>query len=146
LVSAKIPRRIRRAPGRLSHKIKVSSPKRIFGARAGCGDVTSLYKNLVKKRKTNFRRKAIQEPIFLWLIQVLNAVAMGVVACAALFWSSVPNPAILNYCTLEEAGIQIIPGACSDTRINLFPLTNEPGRYIMYITVTSGQTIASVGE
>jgi hypothetical protein len=35
-----------------------------FGARAGCGDVTSLYKNLVKNRKTNFRRQAIQEPIF----------------------------------------------------------------------------------
>jgi hypothetical protein len=35
---------------------KISSPKRIFGARAGCGDVTSLYKNLVKSRKTNFRR------------------------------------------------------------------------------------------
>jgi hypothetical protein len=28
------------------------------------GDVTSLYKNLVKNRKTNFLRKAIQEPIF----------------------------------------------------------------------------------
>ena len=35
-----------------------------FGAQAGCGDVTSLYKNLVKNRKTNFRRQAIQEPIF----------------------------------------------------------------------------------
>jgi hypothetical protein len=36
----------------------------MFGARAGCGDVTSLYKNLVKNRKTNLRRQAIQEPIF----------------------------------------------------------------------------------
>ena len=42
---------------------KVLPSKRIFGARAGCGDVTSLYKNLVKNRKTNFRRQAIQEPI-----------------------------------------------------------------------------------
>ena len=45
-------------------KLKVLRPKRIFGARAGCGDVTSLYKNLVKNRKTNFRRQAIQGPIF----------------------------------------------------------------------------------
>jgi hypothetical protein len=35
-------------------------------ARAGCGDATSLYKNLVKNRKSNFLRQAIQvqEPIF----------------------------------------------------------------------------------
>jgi hypothetical protein len=65
LVSAKTPRRTRRAPGRLSHEINISSPKRIFGGPvgAGCGDVTSLYKNLVKNRKTNFRRQATQEPI-----------------------------------------------------------------------------------
>jgi hypothetical protein len=43
---------------------KFCPKKRIFGARAGCGDVTSLYKNLVKNRKTNFRRQAIQGPIF----------------------------------------------------------------------------------
>ena len=30
-------------------------------------------------------------------MQVLKAVAMGVVACAALFWSSVPNPAICSW-------------------------------------------------
>jgi hypothetical protein len=41
-----------------------ASPKRVLGARAGCGDVTSLYKNLVKNRKTNFLRQAIQEPVF----------------------------------------------------------------------------------
>jgi hypothetical protein len=35
-----------------------------LGGQAGCGDVTSLYKNLVKNRKTNFLRQAIQEPIF----------------------------------------------------------------------------------
>jgi hypothetical protein len=43
---------------------KFPPSKRVFGARAGCGDVTSLCKNLVKNRKTNFRRQAIQEPIF----------------------------------------------------------------------------------
>ena len=35
-----------------------------MGAWTGCGDVISLYKNLVKNRKTNFRRQAIQKPIF----------------------------------------------------------------------------------
>jgi hypothetical protein len=56
-----------------------------LGAQAGCGDVTSLYKNLVKNRKTNFLRQAIQEPIFLWLMQILKAVAMGVVAACGIF-------------------------------------------------------------
>jgi hypothetical protein len=64
LVRAKIPRRIRRAPGKLSQKIKGFIPKTHFWGRAGCGDVTSLHKNLVKNRKTNFRQQAIQEPIF----------------------------------------------------------------------------------
>jgi hypothetical protein len=32
-------------------KKKVLPPKRFFGAQAGCGDVTSLYKNLVKNTK-----------------------------------------------------------------------------------------------
>jgi hypothetical protein len=60
--------------------------KRVLGARAGCGGVTSLYKNLVKNRKINFRRQAIQEPIFfLWLIQILKAVTMGVVAACGTF-------------------------------------------------------------
>jgi hypothetical protein len=49
-------------------KQKVLPPKRVlcFGGQAGCGDATSLYKNLVKNRKTktNFCRQAIQEPIF----------------------------------------------------------------------------------
>jgi hypothetical protein len=42
---------------------------------------------------TNFRRLVIQVAIFLWLIQTLKAVAMGVVAAMAFFWSSKPNPA-----------------------------------------------------
>jgi hypothetical protein len=52
--------------------------KPYFGAQTGCGDVTSLYKNLVKNRKTNFRRQAIQEPIFpvAIIIQILKAVTM----------------------------------------------------------------------
>jgi hypothetical protein len=45
-------------------KYEVLPPKRVLGAQAGCGDVTSLYKNLVKNQKTNFLRQAIQEPIF----------------------------------------------------------------------------------
>jgi hypothetical protein len=80
-------------------KNKKLDPQNVFleRARAGCGgDATSLYKNLVKNRKTNFRRQAIQEPIFLWLIEILKAITMGVVARAALFWSSVPNPAIAS--------------------------------------------------
>jgi hypothetical protein len=55
---------IRNTPGRLSQKNKKFYPQTCFGAHAGCGDVTSLCKNLVKNRKTNFRRQAIQEPIF----------------------------------------------------------------------------------
>jgi hypothetical protein len=50
-----------------------------FGAHAGCGDVTSLYKILVKNQKTNFRRLVIQEPIFLWLIQMGVVAACGIV-------------------------------------------------------------------
>jgi hypothetical protein len=45
-------------------KQKVLPSKRIVGARAGCSDVIFLCKNLVKNRKTNFRRQAIQGPIF----------------------------------------------------------------------------------
>jgi hypothetical protein len=45
-------------------KQKVLPPKRVLGAQASCGDVTSLSKNLVQHRTTNFRRQAIQEPIF----------------------------------------------------------------------------------
>jgi hypothetical protein len=62
-------------PGRLSHKIKSFALKtqKFWGLQqAGCGDVTSLYKNLVKNRKTNFPRQAIQEPIF-FCISVANA-------------------------------------------------------------------------
>jgi hypothetical protein len=33
-------------------KKKVLPSKRVFGARAGCDDVTSLYKNLVKNTKS----------------------------------------------------------------------------------------------
>jgi hypothetical protein len=47
-------------------KEKILPSKRVLGAWAGCGDVTSLSKNLVpvKIRKTNFLRQAIKEPIF----------------------------------------------------------------------------------
>jgi hypothetical protein len=71
-------------------------PQNVFWGRAqaGCGDVTSLYKNLVKNWKTNFPRQAIQEPIFLWLKQILKAVAMGVVAACGIFLSDRPNPVI----------------------------------------------------
>jgi hypothetical protein len=77
-------------------KKKVLPPKRFFGAQAGCGDVTSLYKNLVKNTKLNFYRQPIQEPAF----SVSNTTEFEdgcdgrAVAVIAFFWSSVPNPAI----------------------------------------------------
>ena len=65
-----------------------------MGTQAGCGDVTSLHKNLVKKRKTN-RRQAIQEPIF----SVASADFEGGCdgrGCGArhFFWPDRPNPAM----------------------------------------------------
>jgi hypothetical protein len=45
-------------------KNKIFTLKLVWGAQAGCGDVTSLYKNLVKNRKTKFLRQAIHEPTF----------------------------------------------------------------------------------
>jgi hypothetical protein len=72
--------------GDFSTNKKVLPPKRVFGARAGCGNVTSLYKNLVKNQTTNFPRQAIQEPIFsVASVQILKAVAMGVVAACGTF-------------------------------------------------------------
>jgi hypothetical protein len=88
LFYAKHTRRFQNTPGQLSHKIKSFTLKTCFG---GCGDVTFafLYKYLVKNRKTNFLRQAIQEPIFLWLIQIAKAVAMGVVAACGIFFCQV---------------------------------------------------------
>jgi hypothetical protein len=56
----------RNVPGRLPYKIKSFALKTVFwGPRLAVDSyVTSLCKNLVKNRKTNFRRQAIQEPIF----------------------------------------------------------------------------------
>ena len=47
----------------------------------------AIYKNLVKNRKTGFLRQAIQEPTFSVanIIQILKAVAMGVVAVCGTF-------------------------------------------------------------
>ena len=67
---------------------------RVLGAWAGCGDVTSLYKNLVKKRKTNFLRQAIQEPIFSVAHTDFEGGGDGLVAVRHFFGSDRPNPAI----------------------------------------------------
>jgi hypothetical protein len=66
-------------------KQKVLPPKRVLGPQAGCGDVTSLYKNLVKNRKLTFAGRRFKSPFFLWLIQILKAVTMGVVAACGTF-------------------------------------------------------------
>ena len=44
-------------------------------------------KTLVKNRKTSFLWQVIQEPVFLWLMQILKAkaAAMGVVAACGIF-------------------------------------------------------------
>jgi hypothetical protein len=73
-------------PGKFRVKLKVLPPKRVLGAQAGCGDVTSLYKNLVKKiEKLTFAGRRFKSPVFLWLIQILKAVTMGVVAACGTF-------------------------------------------------------------
>ena len=65
----------------------------------GRGDVTFLHIAYIKSTKNVGKLTCVfgrfKNPFFLWLMQILRAVAMGVVACVALFWSSVPNPAIL---------------------------------------------------
>jgi hypothetical protein len=40
------------------------------------------------------RIRAIQEPVFLWLIQILKAVAMIMITAIAFFWSYMGNPAM----------------------------------------------------
>jgi hypothetical protein len=86
LVLCKKPQLLPKYPRTTFAQKKKFYPQSVFfGAQAGCVDVTSLYKNLVKNRKTNFRRQAIQEPIFLWLTQILKAVVMGVVAVCGTF-------------------------------------------------------------
>jgi hypothetical protein len=86
LFYVKYSRCFRNTPGQLSYKIKSFTLKNVFGAQAGCGDATSLYKNLVKNRKTDFRRQAIQEPIFPVANEGLKAVAIGVVAACGIFF------------------------------------------------------------
>jgi hypothetical protein len=45
-----------------------------------------IYKNLVKKsKKLTFSGRRFKSPFFLWLIQILEAVAMGVVAVCGTF-------------------------------------------------------------
>jgi hypothetical protein len=62
----------------------------------GCGDVTSLHKNLVKIEKTNFRRLSgwrLKSPLLLWLMHNSKAVAMGTVLVIAFFsnlWPTQP--------------------------------------------------------
>jgi hypothetical protein len=64
----------------------------------GRGDVTFLHIAYVKSTKNvgkpTLRIRAIQEPIFLWLIQILKAVTMIMVTAIAFFWSFMRNPAI----------------------------------------------------
>jgi hypothetical protein len=64
---------------------KFCPQKRILGAWAGCGDVTSLYKNLVKIEKLTFVGRRFKGPIFLWLMRISKAVAMSVVAACGIF-------------------------------------------------------------
>jgi hypothetical protein len=89
-------------------------------------------KNLVKKnRTTNFLRQAIRESIFLWLIviQLLKAVAMGVVAkCGTCtFLPDRHNPAI--------------PAKGPHTRIKPLDLASGYGRYV---TISPGRTFFPV--
>jgi hypothetical protein len=63
LVSAKTPRRTRRAPGRLSRKIKSFTPKKILGP--GLAVVSSPPYHIQKpSHKIEKLTRAIQEPIF----------------------------------------------------------------------------------
>jgi hypothetical protein len=65
LVLWKMPQLLPKCPrATFAQNKKFYPQKRVFGAQVGCGDVTSLYKNLLKNRKTNFLRQVIQEPIF----------------------------------------------------------------------------------
>jgi hypothetical protein len=70
-----------------AQNIKFYPQNVFFGARAGCGDATSLYKNLVKNTKTYLTSigSRFRSPFFLCLIQNLKAVAMGLVAAIAFF-------------------------------------------------------------
>jgi hypothetical protein len=58
-------------------KIKSFALKTCFEAQTGCGDVISLYKNLVKKHQnlTSIGSR-FRSPFFLCLIQNFKAVAM----------------------------------------------------------------------
>jgi hypothetical protein len=56
-------------------------------------DVTSLYKNLVKIKKTNFLRAAIQEPKFCVDRKQAMSVAMGKVLASVQKISFLSNPA-----------------------------------------------------
>jgi hypothetical protein len=78
--------------------------KRVLGAQAGCGDVTSLYKN----RKTNFLRQAIQEPIFSVAYAGFEGGddGRGRGVRYFVFWSGRPNPAIHR--TAGESGVVVL--------------------------------------
>jgi hypothetical protein len=50
---------------RPAHKIKSFPPtKRVLGAQAGCGDATSLHKNLVENKKLTFSGRRFKRPFF----------------------------------------------------------------------------------
>jgi hypothetical protein len=90
----KSTRRPRQAPGQFPNRLEVIQ-KNVSDWLIEC-DVTSLYKNLVKKQNPNFRGQAIQELIFpaAMIKQILKAVLMGVVSSIDFFWSNMANPAI----------------------------------------------------
>jgi hypothetical protein len=66
----------------------------------GRGDVTFLYAAYTKhSQKKNVEKLTcvygrFKNPFFLWLIQILKAVAMAMVTAIAFFWSFMRNPAI----------------------------------------------------
>ena len=58
----------------------------LLGPYAGYGDVTFLYKKLVKKSKIlTFVDWRLKSPFLLWLTQNLKAVVMGTVLVIAFF-------------------------------------------------------------
>jgi hypothetical protein len=76
-------------------KYEVLPTKHIFGARAGCGDVTSPCKSLVIKiEKPTFAGRRFKSPFFSVADTGFEGGCDGRVACAALFWLPLPNPAI----------------------------------------------------
>jgi hypothetical protein len=64
----------------------------------GHGDVTFLHVAYVKSTKNVGKPTCVfgrfKNPFFLWLIQILKAVAMIMVTTIAFFWSFMGNPAM----------------------------------------------------